>query len=129
MAKLHRSGIAEVAHLRQIAVIRGMIADFERTVQILKVDISTEEERLRVFDITAPDYPILARTLRARLDNLLVTIHGLQQHLAETGAAVPQIVVASPAEKVSSVALGHKSAGVNQGTVLRRPYHEAHYQI
>ncbi len=64
MAKLHRSGIAEVAHLRQIAVIRGMIADFER-----------------------------------------------------------------PAEKVSSVALGHKSAGVNQGTVLRRPYHEAHYQI
>ncbi len=127
MAKLHRSGNYDA--LRQVAVIRGMIADFDRTVQILKVDISTEEERVRMFEPTAPDYPMLARTLRARLDNLLATIHGLQQRLAETAAAVPQITIASAAEKVASVASGHRSAGVNQGTVLQRPYHEAHFQF
>jgi hypothetical protein len=45
MAKLHHSGTAEATALRQAVVIRGMTGDLERTVRILSLDISTEEER------------------------------------------------------------------------------------
>ena len=41
-----------------------------RTIQILDIDILTEEERVRVFDVCDRAYPILARTLAARRDNL-----------------------------------------------------------
>ncbi|MDO9383331.1 MAG: hypothetical protein Q7T86_10765 [Hyphomicrobiaceae bacterium] len=87
MAKLHRLGISQETQLRQVAVIQGLMADLERTVQILSIDIATEEERVRVFDPSAPAYPILARTLRARRDNLCDTIAALGQRrrmIAET---------------------------------------------
>ena len=92
MTKLHRSETA----LKYAAVIQGMIGDLERTVQILNVDICTEEERVRVFDRSEPTYPILARTLRARRDNLNVTIAFLAQRLHAITLAVP-IAVAEAA--------------------------------
>jgi hypothetical protein len=54
MAKLHHSGTAEATALRQAVVIRGMTGDLERTVRILSLDISTEEERTGVFDRSEP---------------------------------------------------------------------------
>jgi hypothetical protein len=92
MTKLHRSETA----LKHAAVIQGMIGDLERTVQILNVDICTEEERVRVFDRSEPTYPILARTLRTRRDNLNVTIAFLAQRLHAITMAVP-IAVAEAA--------------------------------
>jgi hypothetical protein len=92
MTKLHRSETA----LKHAPVIQGMIGDLERTVQILNVDICTEEERVRVFDRSEPTYPILARTLRARRDNLNVTIAFLAQRLHAITMAVP-IAVAEAA--------------------------------
>jgi hypothetical protein len=40
-----------------------MLEDLERTIQILHIDIWTEEERVRVFDKADPLYSVLARTL------------------------------------------------------------------
>jgi hypothetical protein len=45
LAKLPHSGTAQETALRQAAVIRGMMDDLERTIQILNIDISTEEEQ------------------------------------------------------------------------------------
>ena len=92
MAKLHRSETAHETALRQAAVIQGMIGDLERTVQILNVDISTEEERVGVFDRSEPTYSIGARILTARRNNLNVTIAFLAQCLRSITAATPMSV-------------------------------------
>jgi len=63
---------------RQAALIQSIIDDLGRTVQILRVDISTEEERTRVSDRADPLYPMVARTLLVRLENLEVTIADLK---------------------------------------------------
>jgi hypothetical protein len=81
MTKLHRSETAQEAALRQAEVIQGLIGDLERTVQILNVDIYTEEQRVWVFDRSDPAYPILARTLTTRRDNMNVTIATLARRL------------------------------------------------
>jgi hypothetical protein len=96
VVKLHRSGTAQEAPLRQVAVIQDLIGDLERIVQILSFDILDEEERAGVFDRSEPTYPILARTLRARRDNLNVTIAFLAQRLHTLTVAVP-IAVAKAA--------------------------------
>jgi hypothetical protein len=89
MAKLHRSETAKKAPLWQTAVIRDMIGDLKRTVQILSIDICAEEERACIFDRSEPAYPILARTLTARRDNLNVTIACLAKRLHAITLAAP----------------------------------------
>jgi hypothetical protein len=86
MAKLHHSGTAEPTALRQAAVIRGMTRNLERTVRILS--LVAEEQRTGVFDRSELNYPILARTLTARRDNLLETIAALDQRLRFIAAAI-----------------------------------------
>jgi hypothetical protein len=63
------------------ARIETLIANINRSVELLKVDIDTEEERARVKDVSDPTYPIVARQLRARRDNLNATIAALRQRL------------------------------------------------
>jgi hypothetical protein len=89
MAKLHHSGNYQETTLKQDAVIGGMLNDLCRTIQILDIDISTEEERARVFDVRDPAYPILARTLTARRDNLKVTVASLERRLRMIVATTP----------------------------------------
>jgi hypothetical protein len=89
MAKLRHSGIAEEAALKQAAVIRGTIYDLGRTIHILNIDILTEEESVRVFDRSDPAYSILARTLTARRDNLIVTVADIEERLRAITAAIP----------------------------------------
>jgi len=91
MAKLHHSGNSQETALRQDGVIGGMLNDLCRTIQILDVDISTEEERARVFDVRDPAYPILARTLAARRDNLRVTVAALEQRLRMLVTTTPRM--------------------------------------
>jgi hypothetical protein len=52
-----------------------------RIVEILNVDISSEEQAAGVADPARTEYPALARKLRARRDNLIETISALQQRL------------------------------------------------
>ena len=96
MAKLHRSGTAQQeTALRQAAVIRRMMHDLGRTIQFLDIDISTEEERGRIFDSSDPAYPILARTLTARRNNLIVTVAELAERLRAITATIPAAIPAA----------------------------------
>ena len=66
---------------REATQTRTLIADLYRIVAILDADIAAEEEQIGVIDLTRPEYPILARKLRARRDNLLETVSQLRQRL------------------------------------------------
>jgi hypothetical protein len=91
MAKLHRSGNSQDTALRDGGVIGGMLNDLWRTILILNIDISTEEERARVFDMRDPAYPILARTLAARRENLRVTVAALEHRLRTIVTTTPRM--------------------------------------
>jgi hypothetical protein len=66
--------------------------DLNRTICILDRDIATEEERARVFERSDAMYPILARTLAARRDNLKATVAALDQRLAKIRETIPQAI-------------------------------------
>jgi hypothetical protein len=71
---------------RETTQTKGLIADIDRIVQILNSDIASEEEQAGIFDCSRPEYPVLARALAARRDNLKDTIAALEQRLELTGA-------------------------------------------
>ena len=79
---------------REVAQIRTMIVDLDRVARFLASDIVIEEERSGVADRSDPAYPILARTLAARRDNLKVTIATLEQRVEEILAALPGAIAA-----------------------------------
>ena len=71
----------------EMAQIRTLISDIDRTLQILQSDIETEEERARVSDRSDPTYPMLARQMAMRRDNLKRTIAALEDQLFELSAS------------------------------------------
>jgi hypothetical protein len=68
---------------RETTVIIKMLADLVRTVQLIECEVAAQEERASVSDGTDVKYPMLARTLIERRDNLTMTIDALEQRLAE----------------------------------------------
>jgi hypothetical protein len=72
---------------REAVLIWKMIVDLDRFVQLLNCDIATEEERARISDRSDAAYPILARMLAARRDNLRDTITVLEQRLSKLDQA------------------------------------------
>ena len=86
--------IARATALREAAVIRTMMDDLNRTVRLLECDVATEEERVRIFDRSNSAYPILARTLAARRDNLRDTIAALERRLTTIKASFVEAVAA-----------------------------------
>jgi septation ring formation regulator EzrA len=71
---------------REALQTRTLIADIDRIVQILSGDIAAEEKQAGVFDRSRADYPMLARKLAARRDNLAGTIAALERQLADIPA-------------------------------------------
>jgi hypothetical protein len=67
--------------LKELAQIKTLITTLSRSVDLLSWDIDAEEERSRLRDLSDPAYPILARTLRARRDNLSTTIAALRDRV------------------------------------------------
>ncbi len=67
--------------------IRKMIVDIDRNVRLLDCDITTEEERVGISDRSNAAYPILARMLAARRDNLKDTITALEQRFSRLDQA------------------------------------------
>jgi hypothetical protein len=61
--------------------LRGMIADLSRRVLLLDSDVAAEEERYGVYDRSDAGYPMLARIIAARSENLKVTITTLEERL------------------------------------------------
>lgn len=80
------------AALRETAQIRTMVADFNRTLMVLDCEISTEEERVRVSDPADIAYPMLARVMTVRRDNLRVTVGLLQKRLDQIKVELPEAI-------------------------------------
>jgi hypothetical protein len=75
--------------LRGTAAITGLqiatfIGSLSRSVEILTADIEHEEARAGVRDLADPAYPVLARSLRERRDNIRVTMASLEALVQET---------------------------------------------
>ena len=88
----HQRHFGSATPARDALQTRLLIADINRVVQILNGDIAAEEEQARIFDRSRVDYPILARTLVARRDNLLGTIAALEQRLVNLPAVQAELV-------------------------------------
>jgi len=58
--------------------IATLIGNSSRSVELLTVDIEHEETQAGVRDLSDPTYPVLARSLRARRDNIGATIASLE---------------------------------------------------
>jgi hypothetical protein len=67
--------------------IAALISNLSRTVDLLMADIEQEEARVGVHDVSDPTYPVLARSLRERRDNIRVTIASLEALLQWTPKA------------------------------------------
>jgi hypothetical protein len=55
-----------------------VIGSLSRSVQLLTVDIEHEEMRVGARDLSDPAYPVLARSLRVRRENIGMTIASLE---------------------------------------------------
>ena len=58
--------------------IATLIGDLWRSVEVLTADIEHEEMHSGVRNVADPNYPVLARSLRARRENLGATIASLE---------------------------------------------------
>jgi hypothetical protein len=74
---------------REAVQTRILIADLYRIVQILNGEIAAEEEQAGIFDVFHPEYPMLARALAVRRDNLTDSIASLDQRIAGLPFALP----------------------------------------
>lgn len=57
--------------------IATLIESLSRSVELLTADIEHEEARTGVRDLSEPTYPVLARSLRSRRDNIEATLASL----------------------------------------------------
>ena len=67
--------------------LSALIADLWWRVQLMNSDILEEEAKAGVFNVKDPSYPLLAATLRARRENLVSTIHALEERAKSARAA------------------------------------------
>ena len=67
-------GTAAVSGLK----IATLIGNLSRSVDLLTVDIEHEETQAGVRDLSDPTYPVLARSLRVRRDNIGATVASLE---------------------------------------------------
>jgi len=58
--------------------IATLIGSISRSAELLTIDIEHEETRAGVNDLSDPAYPVLARSLRMRRDNIRATIASLE---------------------------------------------------
>jgi len=66
--------------------IATLVGDLSRSVDILSADIEPEEARAGVRDVSDPTYPVLARSLRTRRENIGATIAMLENLGAKASA-------------------------------------------
>jgi hypothetical protein len=79
--------------LRGTAAVHGpqiatLIGSLSRSVELLTVDIDHEEARAGVRDLSDPTYPVLARSLRVRRENIGATIAMLENLRAPKASAL-----------------------------------------
>jgi septation ring formation regulator EzrA len=77
----HQRHFERTTSSREALQIGEFIADLDRIVRVLNSHIAAEEEQAHVIERSKPEYPMLARTLAARRDNLTATIAALERRL------------------------------------------------
>jgi hypothetical protein len=77
--------------VRETARIGALIVDLGRRAQLLEDDIAAEEERARVFNCSDAAYPIAARILAVRRENVKATIATLEKQLASLKEQVEKV--------------------------------------
>jgi hypothetical protein len=82
MANSYLSETLRVTAATKRLQIATLITDLSRRVALLSADIEQEEQR-GVRDLGDPAYPLLARNLRTRRENLAVTIASLEAMIHE----------------------------------------------
>jgi hypothetical protein len=80
---------------REVTVISKILADLVHTVELIESDIVAEEERARISNRSDAKYPILARSLIERRDNIRMTIAALEQRLIERAREREQVATAA----------------------------------
>ncbi len=75
---MNRSETPAKLGLNRLLQLGVFVAELDRIVQLIDADIRIEEERSRVFDRSSATYPIIARQLRLRRQNLIATISLLE---------------------------------------------------
>ena len=68
--------------------IATLIGSLSRSVELITVDIEHEEARAGVRDLSDPVYPVLARSLRTRRENIRATIALLESLRAPKASAL-----------------------------------------
>jgi hypothetical protein len=63
--------------------LQALIADLRWKIQLFNSDIADEEQRTGVFNVSSVAYPLVAKDLRERRDNLVATIATLEAQLRE----------------------------------------------
>jgi hypothetical protein len=76
------------AATREVTQSRALITDLNRLVDVLNVDIDSREQTAGVTDLARPEYPVVARAMRARRDNLLQTISALRNRVGLLDVAI-----------------------------------------
>ncbi|KJC60052.1 hypothetical protein UP10_15380 [Bradyrhizobium sp. LTSPM299] len=64
---------------REVIVIGKILVDLIRTLELIESDIAAEEKRAGISDRSVVKYPMLARTLIERRDNIKMTIAALEE--------------------------------------------------
>lgn len=77
MPPMYRSGTTGSMRLQ------ALIADLQWKNQLIGSDIAEEEQRTGVFNANNVAYPLIAKGLRERRDNLIATIATLQAQLRD----------------------------------------------
>ena len=63
--------------------LQAFIADLQWRIQLISSDIADHEQQTGVFNVTNVRYPLIAKGLRERRDNLVATIATLEARLRE----------------------------------------------
>jgi hypothetical protein len=79
---------ARASAIQEAAVVSKILIDLVRTLELIESDIAAEEERASISDRSDPKYPMLARSLIERRNNIKTTIVALEQRITERAQGV-----------------------------------------
>jgi flagellar export protein FliJ len=99
LARLRRFQIDETN--RRVAQLETMITEFSKMARELEREISAEEQKAGIFDLTHYAYPTYARAARARRDNLQRSAEELTVQL-DAARQFLEEVLSSPSKKRES---------------------------
>jgi hypothetical protein len=79
----HQAHFGSACSPREAAQTTALITDLNRIVQSLTAEIAEEERKSGISDSTLSEYPMIARAMMNRRNNLQRTIAALEQRLGE----------------------------------------------